>query len=117
MPPKNPVDSWPAFELHGLDTALRKIFPILLGDEKINAIILMIACMSVAASFDPEIISSLKEYKKPIITYFVGNKMVKSQWTDIIRRDGGVVFDDINTCVKSIEFLYLWNKFQNREVF
>lgn len=38
MPPKNPVDSWPAFEIHGLDEALRQIIPILCESNEIDMI-------------------------------------------------------------------------------
>ena len=117
MPPRNPVDSWPAFELHEIDGALKQIFPILLNDDTINSIILMLACMSVAITFDPKIISSITSYNKPVITYLVGDKKIKDVWTSVIRKHGGIVCDDIKSCVKSIETLYLWGKQQLKEVF
>ncbi len=105
MPPKNPVDSWPAFEIHGLDKALRQIIPILFQGEEIDMILLMVAAMQVSTSFDPKVISDMQKYRKPIVTYFVGENSLKTQWTEKIRFDGGVVFDDIQTAIKVLSLL------------
>ena len=114
MPPKNPVDSWPAFELHGVDKALRKILPILLQSDEIDMVILMIACMSVAKTFDPMIVKSMNKYAKPLITYFVGDKEIKDNWTRTIRSNNGVVFDNIRTCIRTLYFLNLFKKHLDR---
>jgi len=105
MPPKNPVDSWPAFELHGLDKALRQIIPILFQSGEIDMILLMIAAMQVATSFNPQVIHDMQIYGKPIVTYFVGDRGLKNQWTNEIRSDGGVVYDDIHTAIKVLALL------------
>ena len=105
MPPKNPVDSWPAFELHGLDKALRQIIPILFQSGEIDMIVLMIAAMQVATTFDPQVIRDMQIHGKPIVTYFVGDSTLKNQWTNKIRSDGGVVYDDIHTAIKVLSLL------------
>jgi len=113
MPPKNPLDSWPAFELHGIDKALRQMIPILFDSGEVDMILLMIACMKVAKTFNPEIIKSLREYKKPIVSYFVGEKELKEEWTNNIRRNGGVVYDDIKTCINVFDKLYSFSRKTN----
>jgi acyl-CoA synthetase (NDP forming) len=110
MPPKNPVDSWPAFELHGLDKSLRKIIPILFQSGEVDMILLMIAAMQVSTSFDPQVINDMQIYRKPIVTYFVGDNSLKTQWTDKIRSDGGVVYEDIHTAVKVLSLLSNYSK-------
>jgi acetyltransferase len=111
MPPKNPIDSWPAFELHGVDNALKRIIPIIFKSEEIDIIILMIACMSVSESFDPGIVKDMRQlYHKPIIVYLVGEDSIKSRWTEKIREDGGVVFNDIKTCIHVAELLYHYQR-------
>ncbi|MCK4849147.1 MAG: hypothetical protein KAT16_08990, partial [Candidatus Heimdallarchaeota archaeon] len=105
MHPKNPVDSWPAFELHGLDKALRQIIPILFQSGEVDMILLMIAAMQVATSFDPQVICDMQVHGKPIVTYFVGDSALKSQWTKEIRFSGGVVYDDIHTAIKVLALL------------
>jgi acetyltransferase len=110
MPPQNPVDSWPAFELHGIDGALHRIIPILFESNEIDMIFLMIAAMKVAKSFNPRIIGEMDKYGKPIITYFVGESKVKSKWTKSIRRDGGVVCESIESGIKLFELLSTFSK-------
>lgn len=111
MPPKNPIDSWPAFELHGVDNALRQIIPIIFKSEEIDIIILMIACMSVSKSFDPGIVKDMQElFHKPIISYFVGEKAIKDEWVNQVREDGGVAYGDIKTCIRVAELLYHYKK-------
>ena len=110
MPPQNPVDSWPAFELHGIDGALRRIIPILFDSNEIDMIFLMIAAMNVAKTFNPEIISEMSKFSKPIITYFVGDSKVKLEWTEKIRKDGGVVCESIESGVKLFEILYAFSE-------
>ena len=105
MPPKNPVDSWPAFELHGLDKALRQIIPILFQSGEIDMIVLMIAAMQVANSFNPQIIYEMQVHGKPIVTYFVGDSNLKNEWTNKIRSDGGVVYEGIDTAIKVLAML------------
>ena len=105
MPPRNPVDSWPAFEIHGLDEALRQIIPILCESNEIDMILLMIAAMQVAITFDPTVLHDMQKYRKPIITYIVGDNSIKSRWTSQIRSNGGVVYDDINTAVKILDLM------------
>jgi len=105
MPPKNPVDSWPAFELHGIDKALRQIIPILFQSGEVDMIVLMIGAMQVARTFDPQVIRDMQIHAKPIVTYFVGDNTLKSQWTGKIRSDGGVVYDDIRTAIKVLSLL------------
>ncbi|MHA2136525.1 MAG: hypothetical protein ACW98G_01455 [Candidatus Hodarchaeales archaeon] len=103
MPPKNPVDSWPAFEIHGLDEALRQIIPILFESDEIDMILLMVAAMQVAITFDPTVVRDMKKYNKPLVTYIVGDDAIKSQWTSQIRSEGGVGFDDINTAIEILD--------------
>ncbi|MHA2154889.1 MAG: CoA-binding protein [Candidatus Hodarchaeales archaeon] len=105
MPPKNPVDSWPAFEIHGLDEALRQIIPILFESDEIDMILLMVAAMQVAITFDPTVVRDMKKYNKPLVTYIVGDDAIKSQWTSQIRSEGGVVFDDINTAIEILDLM------------
>ncbi len=105
MPPKNPVDSWPAFELHGLDKALQQIIPILFKSGEVDMILLMVAAMKVSTSFNPQVIRDMGIYGKPLVTYFVGDNVLKNQWTNQIRSDGGVVYDDIHTAIKVLSLL------------
>ncbi|MHA1973485.1 MAG: CoA-binding protein [Candidatus Hodarchaeales archaeon] len=110
MPPKNPLDSWPAFELHGIDKALRTMLPVLFNSKEVDMIILIIACMEVAKTFDPNIINFLKQYRSPVVTYFVGNAKLKDEWTNVIRKNGGIVYDDIKTCIKVFDQLYSFGR-------
>ncbi len=105
MPPKNPLDSWPAFEIHGLDEALRQIIPILFKSNEIDMLILMIAAMQVAITFNPSVIQEMRKYRKPIVTYIVGDHSIKSQWTSQIRSEGGVVYDNIRTAIKVLDLM------------
>ena len=115
MPPKNPLDSWPAFEIHGLDEALRQIIPILFESNEIDMIVLMIAAMQVAITFNPAVVGDMQVYKKPIITYIVGDNTIKSQWTSDIRSKGGVVFDDINTAMKILDLMASFSQTRGSE--
>ncbi len=105
MSPKNPLDSWPAFEIHGLAKALHQIIPTLFESNEIDMILLMIAAMQVAITFDPALINTMKKFNKPIITYIVGDNRIKKEWTTQIRLEGGVVYDDINTAIKVLDHM------------
>jgi acetyltransferase len=115
MPPKNPLDSWPSFEIHGIDKALRHIIPTLFESGEIDMVLLMIAAMQVATSFDPSIIQDLQELG-PIVTYFVGESSMKNKWTIYIRSHGGIVYDDIQSAIKVLNILSSYGlKLKNQE--
>ena len=74
-------------------------------------ILLMVAAMQVSTSFDPNLLYDMEVHKKPIVTYFVGDTTLKNQWTNQIRSNAGVVYDDIHTAIKTLSLLnYYYNK-------
>lgn len=66
--------------------------------------------MQVAITFDPMIIREMQRYKKPIITYIVGDNSIKTHWTTQIRTNGGVVYDDLNTSIKILDLMVSYSK-------
>ena len=115
MPAKNPLDSWPSFEIHGIDKSLRHIIPILFESGEIDMVLLMIAAMQVATTFDPKIISEMQELG-PLVTYFIGESSLKNKWTSYIRSHNGIVVRDIQSAINVLHILSSYGMRKKSEI-
>jgi len=100
MPPRNPVDAWPAFEKSGLMNALDTMLDCILAEKDVHMLIVMMASIKVAYDFDPAIIGKyINKYNKPIVTCITGEKKLTERWVKVIREGNAVNFDSIDSCI------------------
>jgi len=94
MPPSNPVDVWPAVELHGAD-AYRKAFDALCADPQVDAIF----CHFFALGFIGEDIGSLARVAraagKPLFCWIIGTAEVVDRVRALAREHGVPVYREL----------------------
>lgn len=94
MPPSNPVDVWPALELHG-PAAYRKAFDALCADPEVDAIL----CHFFALGFIGEDIGSLaiaaRAAGKPLFCWIIGTAEVVDRVRGVARAHGVPVFREL----------------------
>ncbi len=107
MPPKNPADSWPAFEQHGVIPVLKTELEAMLSNDAFDMLLIIMASIKVALDFNPEIIGEyIKKYNKPIVMWITGEKEVTEEWVDRLRKSGGVAYDGVETSIKVLRKMY-----------
>jgi acetyltransferase len=73
MPPKNPVDIWPAMELRGINETLQRVVPLVLRDPSVDAALLLTFASPLVHQMDMSVFSAaMKQTQKPIVTWMFG---------------------------------------------
>ena len=101
MPIKNPVDYWPAMEKNGPLVALKEGLSALYADPTVDGIIINLFAGMGAWSFDLlELMTVIKDRKKPILTWLIGLKDTLEPTRIRMEKAGWPVFNEIHRLVK-----------------
>lgn len=106
MEASHPLDLWPAVEQNGLDTVYKATVEALMNDDAVDS--LLVECFA-SRYYDPaffkDIGQMMQKYKKPVITWLVGEKEVVEQYKSIAENSGIPVFGEIGRCIQVIDAL------------
>jgi len=113
MPPRNPVDAWPAFEKTGLNKALEEMMDTVMVEGGVDAVIVQMGAIKVASTFDATIPGKyVQKYGKPVITCIIGEKELTEKWQETVRDTGAVNYESIETCVKVLAKMAWYNEYK-----
>jgi acyl-CoA synthetase (NDP forming) len=101
MPINNPVDYWPAMEKNGPIVALKEGLSALYDDPNVDGVIINLFSGMGAWNFDLlELMSVIKDRKKPILTWLIGPKDSLESEKIRLEKAGWPVFNEIHRLVK-----------------
>jgi len=106
MGASHPLDLWPAVEQNGLDAVYCATAEALMKDSAVDSII--IECFA-SRYYDPaffrDIGTMMREYKKPVVLWLVGEKDVVENYKMNAEAAGIPVFGEIGRCIQIIQAL------------
>jgi len=106
MGASHPLDLWPAVEQNGLDAVYCATAEALMKDSAVDSII--IECFA-SRYYDPaffkDIGAMMREYKKPVVLWLVGEKDVVENYKMNAEAAGVPVFGEIGRCIQVIQAL------------
>ena len=106
MGASHPLDLWPAVEQNGLDAVYCATAEALMKDSAVDSII--IECFA-SRYYDPaffkDIGAMMREYKKPVVLWLVGEKDVVENYKINAESAGVPVFGEIGRCIQIIQAL------------
>jgi len=106
MGASHPLDLWPAVEQNGLDAVYCATAEALMKDSAVDSII--IECFA-SRYYDPaffkDIGAMMREYKKPVVLWLVGEKDVVENYKMNAESAGVPVFGEIGRCIQVIHAL------------
>lgn len=106
MGASHPLDLWPAVEQNGLDAVYCATAEALMKDSAVDSII--IECFA-SRYYDPaffkDIGAMMREYKKPVVLWLVGEKDVVENYKMNAESAGVPVFGEIGRCIQVIQAL------------
>jgi len=107
MPIHNPVDYWPAMEKHGPVLAYKQGISALHADPNVDGIIVHIFAGHGIWLLDPkEILSEVKEPKKPILFWLIGPEKVRENTRLPLEEEGWPTFHEIHRTVRVMASLF-----------
>ncbi len=107
MPIHNPVDYWPAMEKHGPVLAYKQGISALHADPNVDGLIVHIYAGHGIWHLDPkEILSEVKEPKKPILFWLIGPDKVREKTRLPLEEEGWPTFHEIQRTVRVMASLF-----------
>lgn len=107
MPIHNPVDFWPAMEKHGPVRAYKQGISALHADPNVDGIIVHLYAGHGIWLLDPkEILSEVKEPKKPILFWLIGPEKVRENTRLPLEGEGWPTFHEIHRTVRVMASLF-----------
>jgi acetyltransferase len=107
MPVKNPVDYWPAIEKHGPAKAYKHAIAALHHDPEVDGIIIHLFAGFGNWFLDmKEIMSDLKEPRKPILFWLIGPEKGREPTRLTLEEEGWPTFHEIHRTVRVMASLF-----------
>jgi acetyltransferase len=107
MPVKNPVDYWPAIEKHGPALAYKHAIEALHDDSEVDGIIVhLFTRFEMLASKMKEIMSGIKNPRKPILFWLIGPEKGREPTRLALEEEGWPTFYEIHRMVKVMASLF-----------
>jgi acyl-CoA synthetase (NDP forming) len=107
MPVKNPVDYWPAMEKHGPILAYKQGIEALHDAPEVDGIIVhLFSGFGIWFLNMKEIMSVVKEPRKPILFWLIGHKKGREETRMTLEKEGWPVFDEIHRTVEVMASLF-----------
>jgi acetyltransferase len=107
MPVKNPVDYYPAMEKHGPVFAYKHAIEALHGDPETDGLIVhLFAGFGIWALKMKEVLSSIKNFRKPILFWLIGPEKVREPIRLALEEEGWPTFHEIHRTVKVMASLF-----------
>ncbi len=101
MPVKNPVDYWPAIEKHGPSKSYVHAIEALHDDPEVDGLIVHVfAGFGLWALKMKEIMSGMKNSKKPMLFWLLGPEKVREPTRLALEEEGWPTFSEINRTVR-----------------
>jgi len=101
MPVKNPVDYWPAIEKHGPSKSYIHAIEALHDDPEVDGLIVhAFAGFGLWALKMKEIMSGMKNSKKPMLFWLLGPEKVREPTRLALEEEGWPTFSEINRTVR-----------------
>jgi acetyltransferase len=115
MPVRNPVDYWPAAEKHGPLLAYKHGLEALHEAPEVDGVIVhLFAGFGVWFLDMKEIMSGIKEPRKPILFWLIGPEKGREPTRMMLEREGWPTFHEIHRTVKVMASLFEESKKKNR---
>ena len=106
MGASHPLDLWPAVEQNGLDAVYCATAEALMKDNAVDSIIMeCFASRYYDPAFFKDIGAMMREYKKPVVLWLVGEKDVVENYKMNAESAGVPVFGEIGRCIQVIQAL------------
>jgi acyl-CoA synthetase (NDP forming) len=107
MPVKNPVDYWPAIEKNGPSLAYKHALSALHDDPEVDGIIVHIYAGHGIWLLDAkEILSGVKEPRKPILFWLIGPEKIREATQLPLEEEGWPTFHEIHRTVRVMASLF-----------
>ncbi len=107
MPVKNPVDYWPATEQYGPALTYKHAIQVLHDAPEVDGIIVhLFAGFGMWFLDMKEILSVIKEPRKPILFWLIGHKKGREETRMTLEKEGWPTFDEIHRTVKVMASLF-----------
>ncbi len=107
MPVGNPVDYWPAMEKNGPVLAYKQALSALHADPEVDGIIVHIYAGHGIWLLDPkEILSGVKEPRKPILFWLIGPENIRDATRLPLEEEGYPTFHEIHRTVRAMASLF-----------
>ncbi len=107
MPVKNPVDYYPAMEKHGPVFAYKHAMEALHDDPETDGLIVhLFAGFGIWALKMKEVLSSIKNLRKPILFWLIGPEKVREPIRLALEEEGWPTFHEIHRTVKVMASLF-----------
>jgi len=107
MPIKNPVDYWPAMEKNGPALVYKHAIEVLHEAPEVDGIIVHLFAGFAIWSLDmKEIMSGVKERRKPILFWLIGPEKGREVTRTALEEDGWPTFYEIHRTVKVMDSLF-----------
>ena len=115
MPVRNPVDYWPAAEKHGPLLAYKRGIEALHEAPEVDGVIVhLFAGFGVWFLDMKEIMSGIKEPRKPILFWLIGPEKGREPTRMTLEREGWPTFHEIHRTVKVMASLFEESKRKNK---
>jgi acyl-CoA synthetase (NDP forming) len=115
MPVKNPVDYYPAMEKHGPVLAYKHAIEALHHDPEVDGIIVhLFAGFGIWSLNMKEILSSIKEPRKPILFWLIGPEKGREPTRLTLEEEGWPTFYEIHRTVEVMANLFEQSKGRSR---
>ena len=106
MSASHPLDLWPAIEQNGSEKVYTSVAKALMEDERVDSIIIeCFATQHSDPSFWGEIGNMVKQSKKPVLAWAVGEKIMVEQYKKHAEASGIPFFGEIGRCVQIFKAL------------
>ena len=101
MPVSNPVDLWPAIELHGRDKAYQSAFQAVFGDPNVDAVLFHRFVGGAASGMDmADLAARARKSAKPLFGWLFGDRDEAYQFHMSAREEGIPVFSELSRAVE-----------------
>lgn len=106
LEPTNPVDVWPAVELHGLERTVTHALEAILADDGVDAVLFIPLAFEFFAEADLERFAAIaRESAKPIVSWPFGDKEPLDVWRRRLRDANIAVCQSLHLAVRTLEAL------------
>jgi acetyltransferase len=103
MPPRNPVDIWPAIEQRGLGV-FAEVLEAVLQDDRVDGVILLPFVSRQVEMFPfREIGAALQRKKKAVVSWLFGDRRFFEDMRRGLEEQGVPVYGDLHSCVLTLK--------------